>query len=104
MTNTVVLLCTCPNDSVAEQLASGLLDQQLVACVNLLPGITSLYHWQGQLCREQETQLLIKTRSTQLPMVEQWLRQHHPYEVPEMLALPVQWGHQPYLEWIQQNC
>lgn len=99
-----VVLCTCPDNASAEQLAARLLSQKLVACVNLLPGITSLYQWQGELCRDSEVQLVLKTRADCLPALEACIKEHHPYEVPEMLALPVEWGHRPYLEWINQHC
>ncbi|MBY5981260.1 divalent-cation tolerance protein CutA [Ferrimonas balearica] len=99
-----VVLCTCPDNASAERLADALLSQKLVACVNLLPGITSLYHWKGELCRDNEVQLVLKTRASCLPALETCIRAHHPYEVPEILALPVEWGHRPYLEWINQHC
>ncbi|MBY6187689.1 divalent-cation tolerance protein CutA [Marinobacter hydrocarbonoclasticus] len=99
-----VVLCTCPDEQTAEQLAQHLLSRSLVACVNLIPGITSLYHWQGELCRDQEVQLVLKTRAACLPELEACIKDNHPYEVPEILALPVDWGHRPYLEWINQHC
>ncbi|WP_298443774.1 divalent-cation tolerance protein CutA [uncultured Ferrimonas sp.] len=104
MNQAVVVLCTCPSNAVAEQVATALLSQGLAACVNMVPGVVSMYHWQGQLCRDTETQLLIKTHSDQLPELEAAIRQQHPFDVPEIIALPVQWGHQPYLDWMKQNC
>ncbi|QIZ78622.1 divalent-cation tolerance protein CutA [Ferrimonas lipolytica] len=99
-----VVLCTCPNVDTAERVAAALLNQSLVACVNILPGITSMYRWQGELCKDTEAQLVIKTQSSQLTELEAVIRQQHPYDVPEIIAMPIQWGHQPYLDWIKQNC
>ncbi len=99
-----VVLCTCPSEAGGRALAKVLLGQNLAACVNLLPAVTSLYPWQGQLCEEQECQLLIKTRLSCLEELERCIQQHHPYEVPEIIALPILWGHQAYLEWIEQHC
>ncbi|WP_345316784.1 divalent-cation tolerance protein CutA [Ferrimonas gelatinilytica] len=80
-----------------------LLSQHLAACVNLVPGITSLYRWQGSVCEDQECQLLIKTQQSSLVELERCILQHHPYEVPEIIAVPTVWGHQAYMEWIKQN-
>ncbi|MBY5992261.1 divalent-cation tolerance protein CutA [Ferrimonas balearica] len=100
----LVVLCTCPDNDSAERLAQRLLADRLVACANLIPGVTSLYHWQGELCRDTEVQLLLKTQADCLPRLEATLREAHPYDVPEMIALPIEWGHQPYLDWMKLHC
>ena len=94
-----VLLCTCPADAV-ERIASGLLERRLVACVNAIPGVVSRYWWQERLEREDETLLVLKTEARHVPAVVAALEELHPYDVPELLALPVETGAEPYLAWI----
>lgn len=83
-----VVLCNAPPDK-AEIIARAVLDARLAACVNILPGVVSLYWWQGAVCRDTESTLLIKTRAEHLPALTDAIRAVHPYEVPEILALPV---------------
>ncbi|GAA4871359.1 divalent-cation tolerance protein CutA [Ferrimonas pelagia] len=104
MTEYQVVLCTCPDESAGKALAAHLLQQGLAACINLIPGVLSMYQWDGKLCEERECQLVIKTRAEQQPALEAAICQHHPYDVPEIIALPIQWGHQAYLDWIKQHC
>ncbi|XP_068854999.1 protein CutA [Aphelocoma coerulescens] len=91
---------TCPNNSVATELARALVQQRLAACVNVLPGVTSVYTWQGKLEEDSEVLLMIKTRSSRVPALTEFIRSHHPYEVPEVVALPVAQGNLPYLRWV----
>ncbi|MEO5343415.1 MAG: divalent-cation tolerance protein CutA [Gammaproteobacteria bacterium SHHR-1] len=95
-------LCTCPDLDCAERLAKALVQQRLAACVNILPGISSVYAWQGQIEQETEVLLLIKTASEQVQAMTQALAELHPYEVPEIISLPVGTGHLPYIEWVKQ--
>ena len=95
-----VLLCTCPADAV-EALAGGLLKRRLVACVNAVPGVTSRYWWKGKLEREDEVLLLMKTAAARVPEVIDALKELHPYDTPELLALPVAEGAGPYLDWVR---
>jgi periplasmic divalent cation tolerance protein len=97
-----VLLCTCPPDA-AEGIAKGLLEKRLVACVNALPGAVSRYWWRGALQRDEETLLLMKTEASRVPEVIAALKGLHPYEVPELLALPVDAGAAPYLAWVRRE-
>ena len=97
-----VLLCTCP-PAAAEKIAKGLLDRRLVACVNAVPGIVSRYWWKGKLERDDETLLLMKTEASRVPEVIAALKDLHPYEVPELLALPVDAGAEPYLAWVRDE-
>jgi periplasmic divalent cation tolerance protein len=98
----LVVLCTAPPaDGVAETLARGLVEAKLAACVNLIPGVRSFYAWKGQLHEDGETQLLIKTRPELFQDVERFIREHHPYELPEVIALPIALGSAPYLEWLR---
>ncbi len=85
MTETVLLaFCTCP----------------LAACVNLLPGIRSIYAWQGEIQRDAEVMLLIKTSTARFVALTQRLPELHPYDLPEIIAIPVSHGLPPYLEWV----
>lgn len=96
----VIVYCTCPDKDTAKKLAHLLVSQQLAACVNILPGITSVYTWQGQIESTQEHLLLIKSRNTHYPALETCLFKHHPYEVPEIIAVPIERGLPEYLEWV----
>jgi periplasmic divalent cation tolerance protein len=102
MTTITLNLCTCPDQATAERLAGQLVERRLAACVNILPGITSVFSWQGRIEREQEVLLLIKTAAERVEAMQQVLAELHPYEVPEIINLPVATGHQPYLEWVRQ--
>jgi periplasmic divalent cation tolerance protein len=101
-TNARVLLCTCPPDA-AEKIARGLLERRLVACVNALPGVVSRYWWKGALQRDEEMLLVMKTEASRVPDVVAALKDLHPYEVPELLALPVDAGAEPYLKWVREE-
>lgn len=99
----VLILSTAPDENVAATLARGLIDNQLAACVNIIPGIRSFYRWQGQVHDDQEIQLLIKTRMERVDEVITWIKNHHPYEVPEVIALPIVAGEQNYLSWLHEQ-
>ena len=92
-------LVTCPVDS-AEALARALVDARVAACVNVLPAITSIYRWQGEVSRDDEALLLIKTTDAAFESLRREVIARHPYEVPEVIALDVAHGHPPYLAWV----
>ncbi len=96
----VVVLCTCPDPSTAEELARALITQGLAACVNLLPRITSIYRWQGEVEQAEEQLLVIKTQTDVYPQLEELIVQRHPYQVPEIVALPIVQGLPAYLAWL----
>lgn len=98
-----IVLTTVPNVSVAEQLAVGLVEQSLAACVNILPAMQSIYYWQGQLQQEAEHQLIIKTTESAYKDIEKFIKNTHPYTLPEIIALPIQSGSEDYLNWVTQN-
>lgn len=102
MSDAIVVLCTCPDNTSARQLAQTLLSEKLAACVNLIPQVTSLYYWQGKMEESQEVQLVIKTRRTMFGVLQERLLALHPYEVPEILALPILCGNPAYLQWVQE--
>jgi periplasmic divalent cation tolerance protein len=95
-----LLLCTCP-PGAAERIAAGLLERRLVACANAVPGVVSRYWWNDKLERDDETLLLLKTEAQRVPEVIAALAELHPYEVPELLALPIEAGAGPYLAWVK---
>lgn len=99
-THQQLIFCTCPNQSTAEQLAHALLAEQLIACVNILPSITSIYYWQGQIETSQEVLLLIKAPQAQYRAIESLLKNQHPYEIPEIIAVAIEQGLPAYLNWI----
>ena len=84
-------------------MATILVEERLAACVNLVPGLTSIYRWQGTLRREPEYLLLIKTTAARFTQVHERIRALHPYEVPEIIALPIRDGDPAYLNWLTEN-
>lgn len=96
----LLVITTCPSTECAETLAHFLVQEHLAACVNQLPGVRSVYEWQGQVRTDQEIVLLIKTRAAVYDRVEQAIRTRHPYELPEVIALPIVRGSADYLSWI----
>jgi periplasmic divalent cation tolerance protein len=98
-----LVFTTCPDVNAAQQPATALVTEQLAACVNQLPGVQSTYLWQGQLQRDNEVLLLIKTTAAQLATLELRLKALHPYQLPEFIAVTVCAGSQSYLDWVRQN-
>jgi len=98
-----VVYCSCPDQAIAERIAEAVVNERLAACVNLISGLTSIYRWEGQLQRDAELLLIIKTRSAVYPQLEARLRQLHPYQLPEIIALPIHTGSADYLNWIAAN-
>lgn len=96
----IVVFCTAPSEEVAERIARALLDARCVACVSLTVGVRSLYRWRGAVEDAREAQLLIKTRRARFDDVQRVIRAEHPYEVPEIIAVPVVAGDADYLAWI----
>ena len=95
-----VVLCTCPPDH-AESLASILVENGLVACVNIIPGVRSIYRWEGEVHRDDEVLLVIKTRAELVERLRERIAALHPYEVPEIVSLDVDSVHPPYLAWLR---
>lgn len=99
----LVVLVTAPSTEVAAGLARDLVEKRLAACANLVPGVRSIYAWEGEVCDDSEVLLVIKTRPEALEALRARVVEQHPYDVPEVLALPVAGGHAPYLEWIARS-
>lgn len=95
-----LVFCTCPDAASAERIADALVGEHLAACVNLLPGVTSVYRWQGRLERAGEVLLLIKTTADRLGALSARLAELHPYELPEVLAVEAGAGLPAYLDWV----
>lgn len=96
-----VVLCTCPDTEAAETIANILVDQGLAACVNIIPGLRSVYRWQGRREQAEELLLVIKSRVESYPRIEENILQLHPYELPEIIAIPIIAGLPAYLAWIE---
>ncbi len=86
---------------VAEQLADGIIERGLAACVSFLPGATSVYRWKGEVCRDAEVWIMIKTTSQMYAELQAVWCDLHPYDVPELLAVGVADGFPPYISWLQ---
>lgn len=95
-----VVVCTAPDAATAEKLAQGVVEARLAACVNVLPGATSVYYWDGKLQKDAECVLLIKSRSGILPELTRFIKENHPAKLPEIIALPVDGGDRQYLDWV----
>ena len=97
-----VVLCNCPVDH-AEKIAKTLVEKRIAACVNVVPGVKSFYRWEGKLCEDQESTLLIKIAQTDFSILEQAIREMHPYQVPEIVGIDVSHVHLPYLNWVHET-
>lgn len=104
-TETVALLVltTLPDADSAGRVASSLVERRLAACVNILPAGTSVYAWQGKTHRDPENVLLIKTTEARYRQLQDALLALHPYELPEIIAVPITQGLPPYLQWIDES-
>jgi periplasmic divalent cation tolerance protein len=99
----LLVLTNAPDREAARRLADGLVAARLAACVNLLAECTSVYRWKGAVEAAAEIPVLIKTRAALFPEVEAFILKHHPYEVPEVIAVPLGRGSPAYLEWLMQQ-
>ncbi|WP_157669679.1 divalent-cation tolerance protein CutA [Chitinibacter sp. GC72] len=99
----LVVWCNCPDQTSAQTLAQGIITARLAACVNQMCAVQSVYHWEGGIESAQEVPLMIKTTLAMYPQLEKWLLEHHPYDVPEIIALPIVAGAPDYLAWLAQE-
>lgn len=101
--NVILVLTNLPDQEAAEKLAGQLVDQRQAACVNILAACKSIYHWQGKTESTQEVPLLIKTTEERYAALEQTIRALHPYELPEIIHVPVSGGLPAYLNWVSEE-
>lgn len=100
MKEILLVLTNVPDNEVAVRISRELVEQRLAACVNILPSVRSVYRWQGAIEEAQEITLLVKTTRDAYTKLEAALKASHPYDVPEILALPISAGLSSYLDWI----
>lgn len=99
----LVVLVTVPNAESADKLGEALVGERLAACVNVVDGVRSIYRWQGAVERDEELLCVCKTTRAAFERLRARVIELHPYELPEVIALPVALGHAPYLEWIKAS-
>jgi periplasmic divalent cation tolerance protein len=97
----VLVLTTVPSADVGEQIARALVEGRLAACVNILPPMVSIYRWKGEVQRDSECQLVIKTSPARVDALQERLADLHPYDLPELIVIPVEGGDPAYLAWIE---
>ena len=98
-----VVLVTAPDMALARRLAKAALEAKLAACANIVPAVESHYWWKGKLESSDEVLLIFKTRQQLLPKLERAVREIHPYDTPEFVALPLTTGSRKYLAWLTDN-
>ena len=103
MTDKIVVLSTCDSESSARALARALVDRELAACVNIIPGARSIYRWHGKMEEAEEWMLVIKSRRDLFGALKDALAAQHSYEVPEAIALPIVDGSEAYLAWLDRE-
>ncbi|HSB18828.1 MAG TPA: divalent-cation tolerance protein CutA [Anaeromyxobacteraceae bacterium] len=101
MVDTLVVLVTAPSAEAAAGIARALVEERLAACGNVVPGLRSIYRWEGKLHDDAEALLVLKTTRSRFPALRDRVLALHPYEVPEVLALPVEAGSEKYLAWVR---
>ncbi|GJL54234.1 MAG: divalent-cation tolerance protein CutA [Nitrospirales bacterium] len=101
MAGEIVVLVTTASEAEAKAIATRIVQDRLVACVNIVPAIQSVFEWEGQVSEEQESLLIIKTTVEMFAMLESAVKMHHSYRVPEIIAFPIQMGSADYLDWLR---
>ena len=96
----IVLFITTANTEEAQRISRALLEQRKVACVNIVPGVSSFFWWQDKIDSAQESLLIVKTKASQLNELVRLVKELHSYDIPEIIAVPIVGGNQDYLEWI----
>ncbi len=98
-----IVFCTVPDADTGRHIADRLVEYRLAACVNLIPGLESIYRWKGEIQHDSEVLLMIKTTAADYVPLEQAIRELHPYELPEIVAVPLSNGLTDYLNWIIES-
>jgi periplasmic divalent cation tolerance protein len=99
----VVVLITTASEEEAQNIGRILVEDGLVACANIIPAVRSIFRWEGQVTEEQEVLLVLKSVSEAFDSLEATVKVHHSYSVPEIIALPIQTGSEPYMEWVRET-
>lgn len=99
----IVVFITSPKFEEAKIIAKTLVEKKLSACVNIIPEITSIYHWEGKICEDNEILLIVKTTKEKYPLLEEEVKRLHSYSVPEIISLPIIEGSKSYLEWVKKE-
>ena len=97
------IFCTVPNQECAERIANAVVGSKSAACASIVPGLTSVYRWKGEICRSAELLLIMKTTAERYTTLERQIRSLHPYEVPEIVAVGIAEGSADYLSWIDES-
>ncbi|NXL24743.1 CUTA protein, partial [Setophaga kirtlandii] len=98
-----VVFVTCLNEHIARDIARAIMDRRLAACVTILPKSSALYFWKGEMEESTEILLLVKTRTSKIGELSNYVRSIHPFEIPEIISLPIEQGNPAYLRWIEEN-
>ncbi|NOU36941.1 MAG: divalent-cation tolerance protein CutA [Kiritimatiellaceae bacterium] len=101
--NNKLIYVTAPSREEAERIAEAVVTERLAACANILDGVTSLFHWEGKLCRENEAVLILKTTEEKTAALTARIKELHSYECPCVVVLPIEGGNPAFLEWIQHE-
>jgi len=103
-TERLVVFITVSGEEEGRKIARLLVGERMAACVNILPGVDSVFWWKGKIDSEQESLLIVKTKAALFPEVVDLVKSAHSYEVPEIVAMPIVAGNEDYLEWLDQEC
>ncbi|XP_034607932.1 protein CutA [Trachemys scripta elegans] len=98
-----IAFVNCPNEQVAKDIARAIMDKKLAACVNILPKASSMYFWKGEIEEATEILLLVKTRTSRISELSDYIRSMHPFEIPEFISLPIDQGNPLYLKWMEEG-
>jgi len=98
-----VVFVTVDNDATAQSISKSLVGEQLAACVNIISGVRSIYKWKGEMMDESELLMIIKTTENNFEKLEKRIIEIHPYDVPEIIGIAIDEGHEPYLNWIENE-
>ncbi len=103
-TDRIIVLITAGSEEEAHKIAELLVNEKKAACVNILPGVDSLFWWEGKIESARESLLLVKTKASLFPEIVELVKRTHSYEVPEIIALPIVTGSEDYLKWLDSAC
>jgi len=100
MTDVRLVFMTAPDEALAAQIAGRLVEEELVAQADILPGVRSIYRWEGEICDDSEVLVIFKTLAAKVPLVSERILALHPYDCPVVVSVPVEGGSRAYLDWV----